>query len=285
MNVKNFFSYTTLILLISLLAFSACNSGQSASIANLAEKDQTLLNDKRKKYKILSVGQFKVHYPADSYSASQKALLKEELDYALSRTLDILEVPSFEEEAHFILFPTKAAMDAHLGQVPIRHYVNADYNTGYFVHNEDLRPYFTQTLFQMVAIENWGRPKGIMLAIGGSIFADTRCQDVKYFLDEIGAALYRSGNMMSYRAMFADYYPALKAKPALAEIQAAALFQFVKDNFGIKKVKELWMFGLNRLEGVIYLSPGEVEKEIITRWQNYTPTQEVDLDKLLQYGC
>lgn len=270
---------------MALMALSACTSSTSAKIADLAEKDQSLLKDKSKKYKTLTVGQFQIHYQADSYSASQKETLVQEVEYALSQSLKAVDVNSYDKEAHFILFPSQADMDTHLGKLPIRHYVSPDYNTGYFVHNEDLRPYFTQTLFQLVAIENWGRPKGIMLAIGGSLFADARCQDVRYFLDEVGAAYVRSGNIMSYRAMFKDFYPALKARPILAEIQAAALYQFVQDNFGTDKIRELWTYGISRLEGVIYLSPGEVERDILGRWRNYTPTQEVDLENIDNFGC
>lgn len=267
------------------MAFSACTSMTSASIADLPEKDQNLLKDKSKKYKTLDLGQFKVHYQAGSYSASQKEAIEKEVTYALNRSLQVLEINSFDKEVHFILFPSQTEMDAHLGKLPIRHYVSPDHNIGYFVHNEDLRPYFTQNLFQLIAIENWGRPKGIMLAIGGSLFADARCQDVKYFLDEVGAALFRDGNMMSYRAMFEDYYPALEAKPILAEIQAAALYQFIKDNFGTAKIKEVWQYGMTRLEGIIFLTPNEIQNEIIGKWKNYTPTEEVDLEKILNVGC
>lgn len=284
-SINRISTYTSFMLVLALMVLNACTSVSSADITDLSEKDKTLLKDKSKKYKTLRVGQFQVHYQKDSYSASQKETFEQEIEYALSQSLKTVNVNSYDKEAHFILFPTKEDMDAHLGQLPIRHYVNPEYNTGYFVHNEDLRPYFTQNLFQMIAIENWGRPKGIMLAIGGSLFADARCGDVKYFLDEVGAAYARAGNVMSYRAMFKDFYPALKARPILAEIQAATLYQFVQDNFGTDKIRELWTYGLSRIEGVIYLSPGEVERDLIGRWRNYTPTQEVDLENIDNFGC
>jgi hypothetical protein len=269
------------LLIIAFLA-SACGGLNTQAISNLPDSDQTLL--KEGNYKTLAVGQFYVHYPADSYTADNHDDFAKDLQIALDNVKRTIGIDTYDQTVHFILFKDQTDMTGYT-QKPYWYYINPRAHIAYIVHNEHREPYFTRTLFQLAAVDNWGVPRADILAFGGALFAKGICQDITYFLDEVGAKLIRDNNYMSYRALFRDFIPALAEAPALAEIQAAALFQFVFDNFGVNKVKQLWQEGMSRLEGVVYMSPGEVESEIMGRWRNYTPTTEVDWEKIKLEGC
>lgn len=269
-------------LLICSILISSCGKMSTQAVDQLAEVDKELI--KENKLKTLKLGQFMVHYPSDSYTASHQDDFEERLQAALGNVKRTIGINTYDETIHFILFKDQASLTAHTGN-GFWYYINPKTHTAYIVHNENREPYFTRTLFQLAAVDTWGKPKADILAFGGALFAKGICQDITYFLDEVGAKLYRDKYYMSYRALFSDFLPALAEAPALAEIQAAALFQFVHDNFGIDKVKQLWQEGMPRLEGVVYMSPGEVGAEILGRWRNYTPTTDVNWEKIMLEGC
>jgi hypothetical protein len=270
-----------LLLMVALFALN-CSGIKTKGTENLPEVEKQLF--KENNYKTWNKGQFYVHYPADSYSAKKSQDFKEQLEQAKANVLRAVGLSTYEKEVHFIVFESQDAMNAHVRK-QLRYYVRPGYEIAYFVHNEDRDPYFTRTLFQLVAIDAWGPPKAEILAFGGALFAKGICQDITYFIDEVGAQLIREEKALSVRALMRNFGPALIQFPARSEIHAGALYQFIYDNFGIEKVKQAWREGMPRIEGVIYLTPSEIEKEILDRWRNYTPTEEVDLDKIELKGC
>lgn len=269
------------LLIIAFLA-SACGGVNTQAISNLPDSDQTLL--KESNYKTLEYGQFYVYYPSDSYTEDNHDDFEVSLQTALDNVKRTIGIDSYDETVHFIIFEDQAQMSGYI-QKPYWYYINPKAHIAYLVHNEQREPYFTRTLFQLAAVDNWGVPRADILAFGGALFAKGICQDITFFLDEVGAKLIRDRNYMNYRALFHNFIPALTEAPVLGEIQAAVFFQFIFDNFGVDKVKQLWQEGMSRLEGVVYMSPGEVELEIIGRWRNYTPTTEVDWEKIKLEGC
>lgn len=269
------------LLIIAVFA-AACGDLTTGAISDLTEADKKLLTSSN--YKTWQSGQFFVHYRADSYTAGHKDDFEQRLQTALENVKRTLDINAYEQTVHFILFEDQAAMNAHTRKT-FWYFINPRAHISYLVHNENREPYFTRTLFQLAAVDTWGAPRAEILAFGGALFAKGICQDITFFLDEVGAKLYRDQNYMSYRALFRDFIPALEQAPVLAETQAAAFFQFVYDNFGVKKIEELWKAGMPRLEGVVYMTSGEVETEITLRWRNYTPTTEVDWEKIKLEGC
>lgn len=273
--------YLFLLLMMSLFT-AACGGLNTQVIGELSEADQKLL--KENNYKTFQSGQFFVHYPSDSYTAEHNEDFEARLQTALENIKRTIAIDAYDQTVHFIIFEDQASLNSHTGK-EYWYFINPRTHAAYLVHNENREPYFTRTLFQLAAVDTWGVPRADILAFGGALFAKGICQDITFFLDEVGAKLIRDNNVMSYRALFRDFIPALDGAPVLAEIQAAALFQFIYDNFGANKVKQLWQEGMPRLEGAVYMTPGEVEGEILGRWRNYTPTTEVDWDKIKLEGC
>lgn len=270
------------LLLILGLFTLGCGSIGTEGTDTLPENDQQLLKDNH--YTTFRSGQFYVHYPAGSYTAGNMDDFQAQLDQAKSNVLRAVGISAYDETIHFIIFEDQAAMSTYLGS-KLWYYVKPDVHVAYIVHNENRAPYFTRTMFQLAAIDQWGFPKAEMLAFGGALFAKGICQDIDFFIDEVGARLARDGNVISYRALLRAFGPALEQSPVLAEIQAAALYQLIYDNFGLEKIQQAWQQGIGRLEGVIHMSPIEIEKEITDRWLNYTPTQDVDWQEIELEGC
>lgn len=270
------------LFLALLLLLSNCTDPAQQAIETLPEADQELLSAQQ--YQTWQSGQFYVHYPSDSYTASQLQDLGTQLNSALQNVLRTVDIPAYEEVVHFIIFADQASMSAYLGDD--RWYATRPAaHLAYLVHNEDRAPYFSRSLFQLVATDTWGPTTSELLSAGGALFSKGICQDITYFLDEVGASLYRNEQYLSFRNLFRDFETAREQSPVLAEIQAAVFYQFVHDNFGPKRVAKLWKAGMPRMEGIIYLSPFEVEKEILGRWRNYTPTMEVDWSEIQLKGC
>lgn len=275
--MNRIFLFIALVLLLS-----NCTDPAQQAIEMLPEADQELLRTQQ--YQTWQSGQFYVHYPSDSYTASQLQDLGTQLNTALQSVLRTVDIAAYEEEVHFIVFTDQASMSAYLGND--RWYaVQPAAHLAYLVHNEDRALYFNRSLFQLVATDTWGPTTSELLSAGGALFSKGICQDITYFLDEIGASLYRDEQYLSFRDLFLDFERVREQSPILAEIQAAVFYQFVHDNFGPQRVAKLWKAGMSRMQGIIYLSPLEVEQEILGRWRNYTPTREVDWSAIQLKGC
>ena len=134
-------------------------------------------------------------------------------------------------------------------------------------------------------MDTWGQPKDGIMVEGGAFFTDFRCQDINYPFDEIGSYLYNQDSLISMRAIMFDFLNARSLYPMQTEIQSGAFFQFIYDNFGIEKTKRLWKEGVRRIEGVIGMTGGEVEREIFGRFRNNYSGQEFDWEKLKRDGC
>ena len=261
----------------------SCGGLDTAAIQSLSDKDQKLLRSNN--YETIQYGQFYVHYPKGSYAARQTEDYQKELDEALQRSLITLGVSSYTEIVHFIVFEGREAIKAHLGR-DRRYLINTKNNVGYIVQNEDYhRPFFTHPLFLLAANKNWGPPKDLILSVGGAFFADGRCGEYTYPLEDIGTYLLQSGKYIPLRTLLGNYLPWLQAKENIAEIEAALLFQFIHDNFNKNKIKQVWRLGIRDMEGITGLQELEIAREIEARLRLNTTAQAIDWEMVLRGGC
>jgi len=274
-----------LILLLGLgFGVFSCNTSEKFPFKDLNEKSEALLKDKTQNYKTHKYGQFKLYFPADAFTKEEISAQEAELDRSMQKALRVTGTSAYLNGIHIFLFPDTAAMKAHTNS-SLRYLIRPNEDAAYLVANSTQRPYFSHILFQILAVESWGTPKDGIMVEGGAFFTDFRCMDIDYPFDEIGSYLYTQDSLISLRAIMRNYREVYAIYPTQTEIESAAFFQFIYDNFGLEKAKRLWVEGIRRIEGVIGMTAGEVEKEIIGRFKNNADGQQIDWEKLKRDGC
>jgi hypothetical protein len=279
-DINTLWLYLTLIGLLGLN--TGCNTGPKIPFKALSEAEKSFL--KEQDYETHRYGQFKLYFPKSSFSKEEITNMEAELDRSLDKALRIVGLSYYPNGIHIFLFPDQEAMEKHTGS-NLRFMIRPNQDVAYMVANQEKRPYFAHVCFQIMAVEAWGTPKDGILVEGGAFFTDFRCQDISYPFDEIGSYLYGQDSLISLRAIMYDFRKVRAAYPMQTEIEAAAFFQFIYDNFGLEKTKRLWEQGMRRIEGVIGMTPGEIEREIFGRFRNNYDDQDFDWEKLKREGC
>lgn len=225
---------------------------------------------------------FRFYYEPNSYAAAHIEALSEAAAEARSHALKLLGENNYAPVIDLFYLDSREKMVPALGTQPLG-WSERQSNTVLLVCNEKQRPLHRHEIMHVLSMNLWPLPPLLeaWLLEGLAVYADAPCSG--FSLHEIAAQLQREDKLLPlYNLVYAFYQP----QDLRAYMQGGSVVQFLFENWGHEKFRQLWARGVGGLPEITGKSYREFEQE----WRMFLLKQEnarirLDWKELITKGC
>lgn len=196
----------------------------------------------------LDYKQFKLYYKPGSYTATHLDNIKADLDTAISRIYTVLDIKNYYNGIYLLALDSEDDMQQTIGMhIKGAAFQGQDFVA--FVYNDKIRPQFKHEIFHLIAFEEWGPTTSRLLDEGAATFCDNQC-----FYDNpiytINAYLLKKKMLNPLADLIYNFDAVNKKNDVIAYLQSAGIVKYLYENYGIDKMKKLWLMGFTKLESI-----------------------------------
>jgi hypothetical protein len=226
---------------------------------------------------------FRIYFRDTSYAASHLTRIKTELDTAFNRILSVLTIPKYPYGIYLLAVDSKDEMKRVMGY-KIKGGAAQGHDLVFFVFNDSIRPQFRHEIFHLMSYETWGHTKYRLLDEGGATYTDNFC-----FYDNpmysINAYFLKKKELFAFKDLINDFDNKAKENDVIAYIESAGIFKYLYENYGVEKMKLLWVKGFDQFEAIYGFSIIHLEKDWLNAMSKVPIPKDIDENKLMDQGC
>ena len=229
-------------------------------------------------------GHFRLYFQGNSFAANNLADIKMQLSLAMERVVSVLNIKSYTKGINLVFVDTKEEMNKLTGLSVSGGLAIPESDVVFLVYNGTRRLQAKHEIFHVVSTKTWGLSKSRLLNEGSAVFADNEC----YYdnpIYSINAYLLKQKKTFPLQALINDFDNKARENDVIAYLQSAAIFKYLYENYGIDKLKQLWVSGFSAFGSIYGFSAKQLEKDWINHIKMIPPPKEVDLEKLFNEGC
>ncbi|MBA3445401.1 MAG: hypothetical protein H0T58_11205 [Gemmatimonadales bacterium] len=226
---------------------------------------------------------FRVHYQAESYAAGHIDQFVKDAEQARANGLQVLGVSDFEPRIDVFHLKSREQMK-HLTDYPVRGWTDPEARSVLLVRSSDSNQGERHEIAHVLSHNLWGHSHDWLttgwMSEALATYAGGPCSG--YSIDEISAYLDRHGELIpldSLAPKFGTY------NDLVAYLQAGSFFGYLREEYGLARVRALWDQGFERLETTLKKSPGAIDAEWRTHLRELYPNPKVDWAPLKKDGC
>lgn len=227
---------------------------------------------------------FRIYFSGDSYAANHLEEIKRELSAALQRALSILHIEHYNRGINILLYNSVEEMKQMTGIRAQGGVAYPAHDIAFFPFHSERRPQFKHELFHVIANQQWGYTYSRLLNEGSAVYADDHCY-VDNPIYSINALLLQDHLTFPMQDLVRNFDALAVQSDVIAYLQAAGVFKYLYEKYGVEKMKLLWNAGFDQFESIYGLSIEQFEKEWVTFIGSVPPPPVFDLEKFLKEGC
>jgi hypothetical protein len=249
----------------------------------LTDYAKLFLGDRAKPLLSINHGNYRLYFSGNSYTAKHLDKVRSELDIAHHRICEVLDSSHANIGVNLYAVDSEEDMQTLRGS-HAKGIGMVGHDLVFFVFNDSVRPQLKHELFHVIAPFYWGKTGSKLLNEGGAVYTDNTC----YYNNPIYTicSYFRQTNKLFEWNRLTDSFRACQNEnDFIAYLQAAGLFKFLYENYGVEKMKKLWFAGFESFEEIYGFSMDVLWET----WDGLIGTQQVPKDfnwEMLQnYGC
>lgn len=227
--------------------------------------------------------EFVLYFNEDSYSYQKQTFLLKLIESSLVRIKEVLDIKNVRDRFYIVMLASREEMNRMIG-MKVKGLAYKRFNTGFFVFNSDIRPYFRHELFHLIANQIWGECSARLLDEGGAVYTDNECLYYENPISTINKYLYEKDMWFNINDLIENFNDIARKNDLIAYLQSAFIFRLLYESYGIDKMKELWQKGFSQFENIYGFTVTELQKKIEKELGKIEYT-EVDWDELMNKGC
>lgn len=269
--------YRHLILALLLMVFVTNVMGQPTD-----DFVQKALDDSTFIWLSSSSDRVRIFYPKGSFAEKHRMTLLRSVQTAVDEVLKLLDEPAYEPLLNVFYLESRDEMKRIVGR-PYSGFSNWTANGIFIVVNPEWRSFEKHEFAHVVTMGGWGSPDvtSHWMIEGIAVHVDGWCRE--YTVDEMASHLLSNDQLPSLPELFDDF-------ANLGEIRAgffaASFIGFIRNTYGMPKLRTLWLNGVGNLEGVLDDDLNHIENS----WklylkQNVRENIQVDFDAVNKLGC
>jgi len=269
--------YLSFVLVMLLIVIATDISGQ--------ENDdfvQKALSDSTFTWLSSSSNRIRIFYQKDSFAERHRMMLLRSVKTAVDEVLEFLDEPAYEPLLNVFYLESRDEMNRIVGR-PYSGFSNWTANGIFIVLNPEWRSFEKHEFTHVVTMGVWGPPDitSRWMIEGIAIYSDGWCRE--YTVDEIAFHLLSNDQLPSLQELFDDYANLGEIR---AGFSAASFIGFIRNTFGMPKLRSLWFNGVGNLRDVLDTNLNQIENS----WklylkQNVRKDIQVDFDNIKKLGC
>lgn len=263
------------LLTVVLLQVTSLIHGQD----NLA---QIALNDTTFNWHSSQSNNIKIYYQEDSFAERHNKMLLRSLELSIQEVLLELEQDAYTEPLNVFYVSSREEMKRIIG-APVTGFAAWGHDAMFLVVNPEWRSFEKHEFAHVVTMERWGRPhdSSRWMVEGIAIHCDGWCRE--HTVNEVAYQLLIEEQLPSFAGLFNNY-------SELGEIRAgfysASLICFLRDQYGMEYVRNIWQQGTGKLEELLDNNIETIEDS----WRQYLRDNRggdsnVDLNTIDDLGC
>ena len=244
---------------------------------------RALLNQDTLPFLSLSHGNFRVYFAGNAYASAHIPEIKQQITYALSNALQILNIEKYNRGITLVFFDSVEEMKAFTGIRAMGGIAYPEFDAGLFPITANRRPQFKHEIFHIISMNTWGPSRCRLLIEGSAVYADNEC-----FYDNpiptINAFYLQSNQLLSLENLINHFDEIAVQNDVMAYLQSAGVFKYLFEQYGLEKMKLLWISGFDDFKDIYGFTIERFETEWIDFLKTVSIPDGFDINKLKE-GC
>ncbi len=276
-------SWSDHLLTLAALCLVACGS-QPERTPGLGEYGRAALAHPRFAWDSVRGTGFTLYTPRGSYATSRAAQYRAEMSAGIGRALTMLNEPHYPGHLHMFVMRSRADIEAVTG-TGWNGWTDAAGNSAAVVARPECTPVFRHEIMHAVSLAVWGHPLGpdgvrtppvdpTLFALGGwlreGIAAAAEDRYLRYTYRGMSAQWLAETSLLPLDTLISGFY---RVDDLAAYLQAGSLVQFVLNQYGVTRFRQLWRDGPSAFPRAYNRTPSQIESEWHT-WLRATPASE-----------
>jgi hypothetical protein len=266
-----------IVSLILTVCITSCNTHQDASShINSNGWDNEYCVTKTVKNIIFT-------FPADGWAFSKRDSLIDATFAALKHNTELIHV-KYTDTIRVVFLSSRKEMKKHTS-MPGSGETFPDLMTSFIVAKDEqkhVKPPLKHELMHLITMSSWGNPvvSSQWMNEGLAAYAENNCNN--YQVEQIYSYLTDRNMLLPMDTMINNFY---NQSEMIRNHQSAYIIQFLLDNYGVDKLKKLWIKGFNEFENIYGISYGQLELQFKEKLkQKYPTTPAIEWDSFSK-GC
>ncbi len=251
------------------------------SLVACKQPDKNEHQPAKEKFFTRIVGEIAFIIPTNCYAYDHRDEIMSNCRDAIKSDLEIVNIPRFEDSITVQVVSTRDEMKKYAGfgaggvAIP-------ELKTTFLLSNEKEGPPIKHELMHMITLLAWGNPDPTCLWIkeGIAAFAENQCNG--YNDEQIYRFFLEDKLLLSMDSLTADFY---REPEMIAYHQSAFIVQYLLSNYGVEKLRDLWMQGSANFEKIYGVPFPRIEKSINIRAKQDYPNAPGIVWKTFSEGC
>jgi len=251
------------------------------TIENQRDSLKSNYNDTTK-FIVIEKGSISYIFGKNSFALSIKDSAISLCDNAIRKGLSIIGENNFTTKYRIQFIDSEDEMERYTGGRTYGGYADHPNHIVYIsFRKEEIGP-ITHELMHMISMSSWGFPPKSMTWMNEGLSTYTANYCSGYTVDELYRFFLSKNMLFSMDSLTINFY---KNKDMIAYHQSAFIVQYLLDNFGITKFKELWQAGFQDFDKIYGFSFEKLESDIKVFLNNKYPVPPaIDWD-IVGKGC
>jgi len=272
------------LLLVSCQSADKSSESDQYTFPELSQKTKEVLEKPSYAFQKQQMGQFRIYYPKGAPVAAQPSRLRNDLDMAMLKVQTVLDRQMIEG-MYLVLLDSPQQLQELTGLLDMGLSSPVE-NLAFVVYNDNSRAQLKQQLFNLLALKLWGPARDPILLRGGGVATANYCKGVETPIYQVAAYLQQNDKFPPVVDLIQQYSEQVnRYGQFMVDQQSAALFQFMYDNFGVRKMRLLWRGGIQRVEEIIGVGPAELGDFFNSHLEHTEVNTANNWERVLEKGC
>ncbi len=235
----------------------------------------------------VNYGNFRMYFRGNSYSARHVPELEHKLSVAFDRILTVLDTNSYHMGINLILLDSAGELQQLTGYYVHGGMAMPGQSLAFFVFDSVRRGAFEHELFHYIANDCWHYSTSRLLNEGSAVYTDLTGNGCYYDnpIYSINAYMRKEKKLLSFDALINDFDNRARENEVIAYLESAAIFKYLYEQYGIRKMKRLWVEGFTKFENIYGFSISQLENEWMLFISKIAPPANMDWNMLMDNGC
>ena len=247
-----------------------------------SQKTLEILSHDDYDWQLFETNHFRIHYPRTSFAAKELPTIQRNLEDARTLALAHLGTLDYERVVDVFLVDTRADVTKLMG-----HGATGMANWyGHFVilvHNPVWEAFIRHEILHVYHENVWGMGAEPFqwFQEGLATYSHGLCGP--YEMEEITTYLHRQSMLYGLDELFRSFG---QLDEMIRNIQAASLVSYLYERYGMAKVRELWVEGVDKIDSVLGISSEELEAQFFQHLESKRDYgRTIDWKILHDKGC
>jgi hypothetical protein len=226
---------------------------------------------------------FRIHFQSASYAADHIDQFETDAEEAWTNGLRVLGAGRFGPRIDVFHLKSRDQMK-HLTGFPVRGWTDPESRTVLLVRSSSSNQGERHEIAHVLSHNLWGHSRDWLttgwMSEALATYAGGPCSGL--VIDEIAAYLDLQAELIPLDSLALEFR---SHNDLVAYLQAGSFFGYVRETYGMPRVRALWEQGFERFETILGKSPAAVDAE----WRNHLralyPAPKVEWAPLKEAGC